>query len=121
MDHITKNNWIIGAKDLKIDIQIPFYIEINKSEIETILFKNFGNRNGTTVFNSLDKLNCIQDSFDKRYKNDTMAVFDYSLLNYKTDIRKAIIEMLSEWGWTGQGKEKPSRQLENTDFDEDEH
>ena len=54
MDHITKNNRIIGAKDLKIDIQIPFYIEINKSEIETILFKNFGNRNGTTVFNSFD-------------------------------------------------------------------
>lgn len=50
-----------------------------------------------------------------------MAVFDYSLLNYKTDIRKAIIEMLSEWRWTGQGKEKPSRQLENTDFDEDEY
>lgn len=54
MDHITKNNRIIGAKDLKIDIQIPFYIEINKSEIETILFKNFGNRNGTTVFNNFD-------------------------------------------------------------------
>lgn len=54
MDHITKNNRIIGAKDLKIDIQIPFYIEINKSEIETILFKNFGNRNGTIVFNSFD-------------------------------------------------------------------
>ncbi|EPF27199.1 hypothetical protein HMPREF1221_00002 [Treponema socranskii subsp. paredis ATCC 35535] len=121
MDQITKNNWIICAEDLKIDIQIPFYIEINKSEIETILFKNFGNRNGTIVFNSFDKLNRIQDSFNKRYKNYNMAVFDYSLLNYKTDIRKAIIEMLSEWGWTGQEKEKPSWLLENINFDEDEY
>ena len=121
MDQITKNNWIICAEDLKIDIQIPFYIEINKSEIETILFKNFGNRNGTIVFNSFDKLNRIQDSFNKRYKNYNMAVFDYSLLNYKTDIRKAIIEMLSVWGWTGQEKEKPSWLLENINFDEDEY
>ena len=39
MDHITKNNRIIGAKDLKIDIQIPFYIEINKSKLKRFYLK----------------------------------------------------------------------------------
>lgn len=121
MDKITKDNWIICANDLKINIQIPFYIEIDNFKIETILFKNFGNRNGTIVLNSLDKLNCIQDSFYKQFKNYNIAIFDYNLLNYDTDIREAIIEMLSEWGWAGPEKEKPSWLLENINFDEDEY
>lgn len=107
MDAISKENWKRCAVDLNIEIQVPFCVEIDNQPIELILFKNFGSQMGTLVFNSFNVLDTIEKKKGKQIKGYNISVFDYQLLHYDEEVQDSVIEMLTEWGWTGSEDKRP--------------
>lgn len=111
--------WKLIAKELNLQVEIPYTLNIDGKLIEVnLLLRNFGGIPGTIIVNDYDK---IKD-YTKKFGSLGFSVFSTPpkfepLLTAQE--KEEIIYMLSEWGWTGPEDEKPSWLLNDIDHEED--
>lgn len=100
------NEWLKVSEVLKIDIVIGFQLKISdkvtlKSEF---LVKKFGAKNGMLVFTSYSSLApYVQQIIDIGY--------GFSVLSESSDKNikiESYMEVLNDWGWSGDESETPS-------------
>ncbi len=99
--------WQIAANDLNLEIITPFILMLSSGvEIEAeFLLKNFGAFKGMIVINKYDQVSGYVDEIvnegygfsvlDEPFENEQYSRDDY-------------IEILSDWGWSGDKSNKPS-------------
>ena len=96
--------WEMTRDDLKIDIVAPYELDLGNGTIvkADVLVKDFGGRNGMLVFTN--------ESTFWQY-HDTLSKLHYGvvLLEEPSDPydHEVMMEMLSDWGWTGDETKKP--------------
>jgi len=99
--------WQIAAKDLDLEIITPFILMLSSGvEIETeFLLKNFGASKGIIVINEYDKISSyVDDIVNEGYG---FSVLDEPFDNEQYS-RDDYVEILSDWGWSGDENNKPS-------------
>ena len=108
MTYINQENekiieaWKKASIDLKIEIEIPFFLQTNKGIVKyALLIKGFGSENGTLII-----------ATDDMSEFDTAQKFGFycSALNpccYNKYDRKNFIETLTDWGYFGIPVNKP--------------
>lgn len=105
----------IAAKDLGLEIEAPFSLEIEEGIVINIdiLLKNFGNREGMLVVNKFEKLSPYANKLvELGYGISTIGEPD----SPDEFHRNVFIEMLSEWGWCGPENEKPDWVIDRDDL-----
>lgn len=104
-----KNNlifiWETAAKDLALTIVTPFYLIMNDGNrlAIDILVKNYGTKNGMLIVSDYNSINNYQDEIIN-------SGYGYSAMSAPEDNeydKNRIIEVLRDWGWTGETLEKP--------------
>jgi hypothetical protein len=98
--------WRLAAKDLDLEITIPFKLTLSSGyDIEAqLLLKNFGAKNGMIIVNRYDEI--------ENYINEIISNgYGFSVLSQPSEneeyVRNDYVEMLFDWGWCGEEKEKP--------------
>src|SRR5450631_4458182 len=97
--------WRTAAKDLGLDIVVPFILKAETFSITTeLLLKHFGAEKGMLI---VSDYNIIKPHHEKIIQ----LGYGYSTLTepdqdwpFTAEEKEAFIEMLSEWGWFGPGK-----------------
>lgn len=97
-------HWEQARDDLGLDLIIPFDLDLGTDVTihAELLVRNFGGGNGTLVVKEYGAV-----------KNHSAQIseldYGYSVLDESQDPydRATMIEMLSEWGWTGPTSEVP--------------
>lgn len=99
--------------DLKVDIDLGYVVRLNSGEfIEADVFiPHFGSDKGMLIVSDHNVIKNIQDELVN--KGYGYSVIDHPLPNEKY-CREDMIEMLSDWGWTGSKSSCPSWVEENT-------
>ncbi|EMF92736.1 hypothetical protein [Leptospira santarosai] len=98
--------WKDAAENLNLEVEIPFSIILvdNLKINVSILLKNFGAKNGMLITTNYED---IEPYIEKIYE----AGYGFSTLNEPSEneqySRKDFIELLSDWGWTGDVNLKP--------------
>lgn len=107
--------WETARDDLKIEITAPYEVDLGNGRIvkADVLVKHFGGKNGTLVFTDSDKFWTHHDQLSKL--NYGTSVLDDPSEPYNRD---AMIDMLSEWGWTGDDTNKPEWVVDPENDDE---
>jgi hypothetical protein len=99
--------WKLAAKDLGVEISAPAKIKLNNGSffIAEVLVKNFGAPNGTLVSTDYKIFEPLKEElFALGYTHSSYGDADMK----EPYERESYIEMLSEWGWTGDSKLKPA-------------
>ena len=98
-------SWEKAAQDLHLDIISPFALILKdntKLEIE-VLLKSFGAKNGMLIISDFNIIkNNIEEIRSLDYGYSTMSIPK----NDEYD-RQSTIEVLQDWGWSGDPKDKP--------------
>ncbi|TGK31348.1 hypothetical protein EHQ12_01270 [Leptospira gomenensis] len=98
--------WKDAAENLNLEVEIPFSIILtDNSKINaSILLKNFGAKNGMLIITNYED---VEQYLEKIYE----AGYGFSTLSEPSEneqySRKDFIELLSDWGWTGDLNLKP--------------
>lgn len=100
-----QNVWLKAQKDLGLTILLNHKVELNdKSFVKAeVLLKDFGAKNGMLLF--------CDFGYIKKYTKHLIDLgYGYSILsgnscNYNRD---DFIEMLSDWGWSGDKDNEPN-------------
>jgi hypothetical protein len=99
--------WQSAAKDLNLEIITPFILRLSsgiKIEAE-FLVKNFGASKGMIVFKKYDQVaTCVDEIVNEGYG---FSVLDEPGENEQY-VRDYFIEILNDWGWSGDKSMKPS-------------
>ncbi len=102
-----KEEWKIAAKDLKIEIKASFtlFLPSGKKIEAELLVKNFGAKNGMIIITDYDKIKPFVDEITKL--NYGYSTLEQPLPTEKYN-RDYFIELLNDWGWSGDNNKKPS-------------
>lgn len=97
--------WEAARDDLGIEIVAPYVVDLGdgKKLFVPILIKHFGHKQGMLVVSDFQAL--------KPYEHQLWAMgYGMSVLEEPTDPydREVMIELLSDWGWTGDPAQKPA-------------
>jgi|ERR1035437_212558 hypothetical protein len=95
--------WEEARDDLGLDLIIPFDIDLGPDVTihAELLVKNFGCPNGMIVVREYDAIKKSLTQIDE-------LDYGYSVLDWQDPYdRESMVEMLSEWGWTGPTSEAP--------------
>ncbi len=98
--------WTIAAKDLKIEIIAPYLLTLPSGiQISALLLvPNFGATNGMLIVGGYDDVECCLDEL-------MIEGYGFSILeepgNKEQYSRQEYIELLNDWGWSGDEKLKP--------------
>ncbi|EKO89355.1 hypothetical protein LEP1GSC151_2152 [Leptospira interrogans serovar Grippotyphosa str. LT2186] len=98
--------WKDAAENLNLEVEIPFSIILadNLKINVSVLLKNFGAKNGMLIITNYED---IEPYLEKIYE----AGYGFSTLSEPSEneqyLRKDFIELLSDWGWTGDVNLKP--------------
>jgi hypothetical protein len=97
--------WEMVRDDLGIEIVAPYVVDLGdgKKLSVPILVKHFGHKQGMLVVSDFQDL--------KPYENQVWAMgYGMSVLEEPTEPydREVMIELLSDWGWTGDPARKPA-------------
>ncbi|MFQ3858023.1 hypothetical protein ACLK29_19105 [Leptospira kirschneri] len=98
--------WKDAAKNLNLEVEIPFSIILadNLKINVSVLLKNFGAKNGMLIITNYED---VEPYLEKIYE----AGYGFSTLSEPSEneqySRKDFIELLSDWGWTGDVNLKP--------------
>lgn len=99
--------WKRAAIELAIDVVAPFSLKVANDTIildACFFVKNFGAKNGMLIFNDYSEI--------KPYINDIkLKDYGFSIIDEPTKEGEFFIEdymdVLSDWGWTGDDSERP--------------
>jgi hypothetical protein len=92
------NAWEKAAKDLGIEIEVPFHFN---GEEFPLLIKYFGSRKGTVILD-IDDIAIADDQISKDYYWSGLNPANYTQYN-----REKFIDTLEDWGWYGENSNKP--------------
>ncbi|EKO16890.1 MULTISPECIES: hypothetical protein [Leptospira] len=98
--------WKDAAENLNLEVEIPFSIILadNLKINVSVLLKNFGAKNGMLIITNYED---VEPYLEKIYE----AGYGFSTLSEPSEneqySRKDFIELLSDWGWTGDVNLKP--------------
>lgn len=98
--------WEIAAKDLGFEIVVPYLltlpsgIQINAQ----FLVQNFGAVKGMLIVGSYDEVECCLDELMR--EGYGFSVLDEPGKSERYE-RRDYIELLNDWGWGGDDKDKP--------------
>ncbi|MGQ2802265.1 hypothetical protein ACT54M_18000 [Leptospira santarosai] len=98
--------WKDAAESLDLEVEIPFSIILSDNlKINVpVLLKNFGAKNGMLITTNYED---IEPYIEKIYE----VGYGFSTLDEPPEneqySRKDFIELLSDWGWTGDVNLKP--------------
>jgi len=104
--NLLEQKWRRISKDLGIVIEAPFVVTLpeGRSIIAPVLVKNFGGRSGMII---VEDFSAVRDH--------TVALWDlgygYSTLSPPSSDeydRDSIVDMLTDWGWSGDEANRPS-------------
>ena len=98
--------WKVVAHDLGLAISAPYIFILPSGEkvYAQILLKNFGPDKGMLIVRNYSEVErCVDELLKERY--------GFSVLDDPGEseqyVRRDYIELLDDWGWSGDKKEKP--------------
>ncbi|MFM2386946.1 MAG: hypothetical protein RL660_1703 [Bacteroidota bacterium] len=95
--------WREAAAELQLTIVAPFFLEhVEEDWGDVLLIENFGSKNGTLVF-TIDNMRNIGKAEPYGFYCSALNPVSYAKYN-----REHFIETLSDWGYFGSSKNKPS-------------
>ena len=100
------DDWKEAEADLDLNIEAPAEVALpdGRKFLGDFILRNFGGRSGTVVIQDYDRFEPYQHEIVKLgYGFSTLEPGKSE--NYD---RQEFIEMLSEWGWTGDPKKAPA-------------
>ena len=99
--------WQVAAKDLCLEIITPFMLVLSSgTQIRAeLLLKYFGAQNGMLVINKYSQISSFVDEIVN--EGYGFSVLDEPSENEQYS-RAAFIEMLSDWGWSGDKSKEPN-------------
>ncbi|MBW1982134.1 MAG: hypothetical protein JRJ12_13035 [Deltaproteobacteria bacterium] len=107
MSSKLKQMWQMAAEDLGIRIIAPFQLVLSSGvQIKAeLLVKQFGAVNGMLIITNYDQVAPFVDEI-------TNEGYGFSVLDEPRDnekySREDFIELLADWGWSGEDSSKPS-------------
>jgi hypothetical protein len=98
--------WQRAAADLGLEIVAPFTVRVADASFEIpVLLRNFGGRLGMLLTTDYQQLKLFASAL-------VDAGYGYSVLSdpnaEETYSREGILEVLTDWGWTGSDHERPA-------------
>ncbi len=103
---ISWQTWKAAEDDLQLEIVAPFEVSLapTKKLAAELLVKNFGDRNGMLVFTNYDVVKPHREQLQN-------LGYGYSVLEKPKEnedyVREDFIDLLSDWGWTGDRSMRP--------------
>lgn len=111
-DELFLLEWQLIAGEFNLKIEAPYYLCIGGANIEVnLMLYNFGGFPGMVIVNDYSKI----EKYRKKMGRIGFSVLDSpkAIAPLTDEDKKDIINMLSDWGWTGSEKEKPDWIIEN--------
>jgi hypothetical protein len=107
MTHLQKA-WLAGARELELDIVIPYELKTEAFSITAqVLLRNFGGPQGILIVSDFGIIKPYREQVIKLgYGFSTLTEPDRAY-PFNAEEKEAFIEMLSEWGWSGDPDEEP--------------
>lgn len=103
---ISWQPWKAAEDDLGLEIVAPFEVCLASTQnlVAKFLVKNFGERNGMLVFTDYEAIKPHQEQL-----HDLGYGFSILESQHENEVytREDFIDLLSEWGWTGDIAMKP--------------
>jgi hypothetical protein len=103
-----QNAWRLAAKELDLEIVIPYELKTKTFSLTAqVLLKNFGGEKGMLIVSDYRIIEPFRNEVIKLgYGFSTLAEPDRDW-PFNDEEKEAFIEMLDEWGWTGNSDEEP--------------
>jgi hypothetical protein len=100
--------WRTAAKELELDIVVPYKLKTEAFSLTAqVLLKNFGADEGLLIVSDYKIIEPYRDQIIKLgYGFATMEEPERDW-PFDEEEQEAFIEMLSEWGWTGDPDQEP--------------
>jgi len=100
--------WRVAAKELGLDIVIPYELKAKEFSLTAlVLLKNFGGEHGMLIVSDYGIIEPFRDQVIKLgYGFSTLTEPDRDW-PFTGEEKEAFIEMLDEWGWSGDPDEEP--------------
>jgi len=100
--------WLTAARELDLDIKVPFELKAKTFSLTAqVLLKNFGGDAGMLIVSNYRVIEPFRDQIIKMgYGFVTMAEPERDW-PFTGEEKEAFIEMLAEWGWTGDPDAEP--------------
>ena len=100
--------WLTAAEELDLDVVIPYELKTKTFSLTAqVLLKNFGGKQGTLIVSDFGIIEPFRDQVIKLgYGFSTLTEPDRDW-PFTGEEKEAFIEMIAEWGWTGDPDEEP--------------
>ena len=100
--------WRVAAKELDLEIVVPYELKTKAFSVTAqVLLKNFGGEKGMLIVSDYRIIEPHRNEVIKLgYGFSTMTEPEQNW-PFTGEEKEAFIEMLDEWGWTGDPDEEP--------------
>jgi hypothetical protein len=100
--------WLSAASELELDIVVPFELKTKAFSLTTqVMLRNFGGEQGMLIVSDYRIIEPFREQIIKLgYGFATLTEPDRDW-PFTGEEKEAFIEMLNEWGWTGDPDEEP--------------